>query len=124
MASERPRLQQQIASARAQLPEAAFAAAWAAGRALSADEAIAEALALAKAVAATPVPAPAAPHGLTPRELDVLRLIAEGLSNREIGQRLSVSERTVESHVLRVLTKLHLSSRTAATAYAIRHGLA
>ena len=122
--ADRPLVQRQIAPARAQLAEVAFAAAWTAGCALSADEAIAQALALAEAVAATPLPEPSPRHGLTRRELEVLQLIAEGLSNREIGQRLSVSERTVESHVLRVLTKLDVSSRTAATAHAIRHGLA
>jgi predicted ATPase/DNA-binding CsgD family transcriptional regulator len=122
--AERPRLERAIASARTHLPAAAFAAAWAAGRALSTDHAIAEALALAEEITATLVAGPSLRHGLTPRELDVLRLIAEGLSNREIGHRLSLSERTAEHHVLHILTKLDLSSRSAATAYAIRHGLA
>jgi predicted ATPase/DNA-binding CsgD family transcriptional regulator len=122
--TEGPRLERAIAPARERLPETAFRAAWDAGRALSADEAIAEALALAAAVVAVPVPNPAARHGLTPRELQVLRLVADGLSNREIADTLSISERTVENHVLHILTKLDLSSRTTATAYAIRHGLA
>lgn len=103
--------------------DAAFSVTLAAGRALPLDDAMSEALTMAE-VEAQPSSAPAGPHGLTPRELEVLRLIAEGLTNRDIAERLSLSERTVENHVLHVLTKLALSSRTAATAYAIRHGLA
>lgn len=60
---------------------------------------------------------------LTSRELDVLRLIADGLTNQEIADMLSISLRTVTSHVTHVLTKLALTSRTAAVSYAIRHGL-
>lgn len=61
---------------------------------------------------------------LTERELEVLRLIARGLSNQEIAQKLVVSEATVHTHVSRVLTKLNLSSRTQAALYALRKGLA
>jgi predicted ATPase/DNA-binding CsgD family transcriptional regulator len=73
-------------------------------------------------------PKDGAPEGctvspLTPREREVLRLVAEGLSNRAIGESLSISERTVENHVMHLLTKLDLPSRTAAAAYAVRHGL-
>jgi two-component system, NarL family, nitrate/nitrite response regulator NarL len=63
-------------------------------------------------------------HGLTPRELEVLHLVAEGRSNREIADVLFLSERTVENHVRHVLDKLEVPSRVAAAAYAIRHGLA
>jgi DNA-binding CsgD family transcriptional regulator len=66
----------------------------------------------------------AAPHGLTGRELEVLRLVATGLKNREIADELSVAVRTVETHVSRILTKLGVATRAAATAYAHRHGLA
>lgn len=61
--------------------------------------------------------------GLTPRELEVLRLVAQGLSNQEIATRLVVSQHTVHRHVSNILTKLDLSSRAAAVAYAGRLGL-
>ena len=64
------------------------------------------------------------PGGLSPRETDVLRLLAEGKSNRAIGGALSISERTVENHVLHILTKLNLDSRTAAATWAVRQELA
>ena len=64
------------------------------------------------------------PRGLSPREEEVLRLVAEGLSNRQIAERLSLSERTVEHHVLHVLAKLDLPSRTAAANWALHNGLA
>jgi DNA-binding NarL/FixJ family response regulator len=62
-------------------------------------------------------------HGLTPRELEVLRLVAAGETNRAIAATLVLSERTVERHVSNIFVKLGASSRTAATAYAYRHDL-
>ena len=64
-----------------------------------------------------------APEALTDREVAVLRLIAQGLSNQGIADRLSVSEPTVRTHVSRILSKLHLASRTQAALYAVREGL-
>lgn len=61
--------------------------------------------------------------GLTPREVEVLKLIAEGLANKEIAQRLSISPKTVKNHINNILSKLHLYDRTQATLYAIRSGL-
>jgi DNA-binding CsgD family transcriptional regulator len=61
---------------------------------------------------------------LSERELEVLRLVAEGLTNRDIAQRLVLSEHTVNRHVANILRKLGLSSRAAAAALAARHGLA
>ncbi len=72
---------------------------------------------------AQPVDLPPAPEALTARELAVLRLIAQGLSNQEIADQLVVSEPTVRTHVSRILGKLHLASRTQAALYAVREGL-
>jgi ATP/maltotriose-dependent transcriptional regulator MalT len=61
------------------------------------------------------------PGGLSPREIEVLRLVAAGRSNREIAAELVISERTVDRHVSNIFTKLGVSSRSAATAYAYAH---
>jgi len=61
---------------------------------------------------------------LTARELEVLRLIAAGRSNREIARELGVAEKTVKTHVSNVLSKLGVSDRTQAALYAVQHGLA
>ncbi len=60
---------------------------------------------------------------LTERELDVLKLVSQGLSNREIADRLVITERTVCTHVSNILTKLHLASRTQAALFALKEGL-
>jgi len=65
-------------------------------------------------------PEGAAPYGLTPRELDVLRLLVEGRSDRQIGEALSISHRTVMRHVEHILAKLAVDSRTAAATQAVR----
>jgi DNA-binding CsgD family transcriptional regulator len=70
-----------------------------------------------------PEPAPAAPLGLTPREHEVLLLVAEGHTNREIGERLFMSEKTASVHVSRILAKLDVSGRVEAAAVAHRLGL-
>jgi DNA-binding CsgD family transcriptional regulator len=64
-----------------------------------------------------------APGGLTPREVDVLRLVATGATNREVADRLIISEKTVARHVSNIFSKLGVASRAAATAYAFRHDL-
>jgi len=61
---------------------------------------------------------------LTGREVEVLKLVAQGLSNQEIGLKLGVSERTVTTHVSSILGKLHLANRTQAALYAVHEGLA
>jgi NarL family two-component system response regulator LiaR len=80
-------------------------------------------------ISAEPRPEPdtargAAVEPLTEREVEVLKRVAQGLSNEEIAQRLVVSERTVRTHVSNILGKLHLANRTQATLYALREGLA
>jgi NarL family two-component system response regulator LiaR len=83
---------------------------------------------LMSAVAAreeSPPGQPAAPFGaLTDREVEVLRLVAGGFNNREIAEKLVISDKTVKTHVSNILGKLHLEDRTQAAIYALRHGLA
>ena len=60
---------------------------------------------------------------LTEREHEVLHLIAEGLNNREIAEKLFISEKTVKTHVSNILGKLGVADRTQAAIYALRHGI-
>lgn len=69
------------------------------------------------------VEAPSPESPLTTRELEVIRLIADGLSNTEMAEKLFLSEKTVKSHVSNILAKLHLTDRTQAAVYAWRQGL-
>ena len=71
-----------------------------------------------------PAPAPPRPHGLTDREADVLRLLAAGHTNREIGQQLFISPKTASVHVTSILRKLAVRDRVQAAAVAVRLGLA
>jgi DNA-binding CsgD family transcriptional regulator/tetratricopeptide (TPR) repeat protein len=119
------------AALKARMPASAFTEAWDAGQGLSPEHAAAEALALATDLANDPPPgarvgAPslAVTLGLTPREVEVLRLLAEGKSDREIAEALSISERTAGNHVQHAMQKIGAESRTAAAVYAVRHGLA
>ena len=80
--------------------------------------------AAARASASAPPPAKALPDDLTPREAEVLRLIAQGLSNREIAASLVVSEATVKTHINHVLRKIGARDRAQAVHYAYTHGLA
>jgi NarL family two-component system response regulator LiaR len=73
----------------------------------------------------SPASQPAPPFGeLTEREVEVLGLIAGGFNNRQIAERLVISDKTVKTHVSSILSKLHLEDRTQAAIYALRHGLA
>lgn len=91
---------------------------------LGAKPTLARARALAERLAAVPRRADAIPAGLTAREVEVLRLIAAGKSNREIAEALFLSPGTVNVHVNHILTKTDTANRTEAAAFALRHGLA
>ena len=129
---ERAVYEQAVASLRMQLGERAFAAAWAEGRSMTPEQAVA---AQGQAVASGPSPAErpstppakassAYPAGLTAREVEVLRLVAGGLNNAQIAEQLVISPRTVNGHLSTIYSKLQVSSRSAATRYAIEQHLA
>jgi DNA-binding NarL/FixJ family response regulator len=113
------------AVAREALGEARFAAEFAAGRALALEQAIAEALAPATEPEAAPAPSVSSNRfHLTRREREVLRLLAERRTNKEIAEALFVSSRTVQTHTINIFAKLGVDNRRDAAALAVRHGLA
>jgi DNA-binding NarL/FixJ family response regulator len=79
--------------------------------------------ALARVAELSGMPKQDAPGGLTPREVEVLRVVATGATNREVADRLIISEKTVARHVSNIFAKLGVASRAAATAYAFQHEL-
>ncbi|MDP9367667.1 MAG: LuxR C-terminal-related transcriptional regulator [Chloroflexota bacterium] len=114
-----------VAATRAGLGEAPFAAAWQAGREMRIEQVLAK-VAGEKAEAAScgRPPATALPADLSDREVEVLRLVAQGLSNAEIADRLHLSPRTIGAHVYNIYRKTGVSSRAAATRFAKEHSLA
>lgn len=116
-----------LALAREGLDEAAHTAARVSGRAMSPEAVMAEVnheLAHATGIANDhPMGRPGTPFGLTPREREVLRLVAQGRTNQEIADALFISHRTATTHVANILGKLDVASRTQATAWAVRQGL-
>lgn len=107
--------------ARGQMDDAAFAAAWETGRALTAEQAIAEAV---KPEPATQSLGDTDELDLTPREREVAALLARGLTNRQIGIALVITEGTARLHVKHILQKLGFSSRAQVAAWAVERGLA
>ena len=106
------------------LGAATYTAAWESGRSLPFAQAAAEATAQADAALLAYRAAPAqARAGLTVREAEVLQLLTDGLSDKEIGEKLYISGRTASSHVATIMAKLGVDSRTAAVATAFRRGL-
>jgi predicted ATPase/DNA-binding CsgD family transcriptional regulator len=123
-----------VASTRAQLGEERFAAAWAEGRKMTLEQVLAEqagattpgqtsTVPTIQQPAGTTAPPAAYPDELTPREVEVLHLIASGLSNAQVAEKLIISPRTAHAHVRSIYSKLGISSRSAATRYAIDHKL-
>jgi non-specific serine/threonine protein kinase len=100
------------------LDEEEGAAAWEEGHAMTMEEAIAYAL-----EDAPDAPPPSYPAGLTAREVEVLRLVAQGLTNARVAERLFLSPRTVNAHLRTIYGKIGVSSRAAATRFASEHGL-
>jgi predicted ATPase/class 3 adenylate cyclase/DNA-binding CsgD family transcriptional regulator len=116
-----------LAAARALLDDVAFEAALTRGRALELGHALALAsgqMSPSEPVAPTPQPPPAvAPAGLTEREVAVLHLVAQGLTDAQVAERLVISPRTVNGHLRSIYSKLGVSSRTAAAHFAVTQGL-
>jgi DNA-binding CsgD family transcriptional regulator/tetratricopeptide (TPR) repeat protein len=118
--------ERELAVSRTALGDDRFFAEWSAGRARPLEETIAEALAgfTAATTSGTAGAAPtAATITLTPRDLDVMRLVTEGKSNQTIADDLFISLRTVKGHLVNVFAKLGVDSRTAAAMYAQEHDL-
>jgi len=128
---EQPSYKRTLAAARSQLGEESFAALWAEGQAMTPEEALAAegrgpSSEQGHAGAAVPLTAQSlspSVDGLTAREIDVLRLLAAGLTNSQIAARLMISPKTVNIHASSIYKKLEITSRTAATRYAIEHAL-
>jgi DNA-binding CsgD family transcriptional regulator/tetratricopeptide (TPR) repeat protein len=114
-----------VTNLQARLPKAEFVTAWTAGLALNQEDACRLAYGAISAAEADqhnhrvePLPS-----GLTDREREILRFVAQGLTNAAIADHLSLSPRTVEAHLRRIYRKLDIPSRAAATRFAVEHGL-
>jgi DNA-binding NarL/FixJ family response regulator len=124
-----------VNAARIQLDESIFSVAWAQGRAMTPEQALAaREQPLISDQSLAPVQtkvrmnkhqrvAPSYPNGLTEREVEVLRLVAQGLSDAQVAQTLVISPRTVNAHLRSIYSKLNITSRTAATHFAIEQQL-
>jgi len=128
---ERASYEYSVTAARAQLGEKAFTKALAEGRSMTPEQVLA-----GQRHAIMPVPIPAIPSstppakpvitypgGLTAREVEVLRLLARGLTDAQIAEQLVIAPRTVNNHLTSIYSKIQVSSRSAATRYAIEHQL-
>jgi predicted ATPase/DNA-binding CsgD family transcriptional regulator len=127
----RPIYEQAVAAARTQLGEPAFTTAWQEGRTMTPEQALA-----AQGTATIPPPtptesqptpvtktSPTSPAGLTAREVEVLHLVAQGLSDAQVAEQLVISPRTVNWHLTSIYSKIQVSSRSAATRFAIEYHL-
>ncbi|HEY6406565.1 MAG TPA: response regulator transcription factor, partial [Ktedonobacteraceae bacterium] len=127
---ERAGYEQATAAVRRHLGEKAFAAAWAEGRRLTPEQVLlargpetTRQQISAGAVAASLAKAPPYPAGLTTREVEVLRLVAQGLTDMRVAEQLIISPRTVNTHLTSIYNKLGVDSRAAATRFAVEHKL-
>jgi predicted ATPase/DNA-binding CsgD family transcriptional regulator len=124
-----PQFEGAIATVRAALGEDRFVAAWTAGRALTHEEAVSQARSFLAASYLVPdsagggAPDPGKEHILTHREMEVLQLVADGRSDRDIADTLFIGPSTVRTHLTSIFAKLDVNSRTAAVAAARRRGI-
>jgi DNA-binding NarL/FixJ family response regulator len=121
-----PHAARMVTEVRGRLTAPEFAAAWGEGRQLSFADAVAEAMTLAATARepAPPVPRRDSSLDLSPRELEVVRLLAQGFSDEEIAATLYIGVRTVQTHVANIFAKLGVNGRAEAAAIAVRRGLA
>jgi DNA-binding NarL/FixJ family response regulator len=116
-----------VAAARAQLGEQAFAVTWAEGCGMTWEQALAARGPVtipSETHPTSPAKSPATyPDGLTGREVEVLRLLAQGLTDAQIAEQLIISPRTVNTHLRAIYGKIQVSSRSAATRYALEQRL-
>ena len=118
-----------VDSLRSRLGEQAFTAAWSEGRKMAPEQILATSdeletpervtLASSSPNIDQPPPGPGDANDLTPRELEVLRLLAQGLKDAQISEKLVISHRTVNAHITSIYRKINVSSRSGATLYAI-----
>jgi DNA-binding CsgD family transcriptional regulator len=113
-----------LSAARVHLGERAFAAAWSQGRSMTPEQTLAaQGQKPIQMPTTTMIPPPTHPAGLTAREVEVLRLVAGGLTDVQVAEKLVLSPRTVHAHISSIYSKLGVTSRSAATRYAIEHHL-
>jgi DNA-binding CsgD family transcriptional regulator len=133
--TDRAHYLQTVATIRARLDESTFVKAWTAGQTMTLEETIAEAVQVqaqdhspptsGAALVDSPqtVPPQGKAFGLTAREIEVLRLMTQGLTTTQIAQQLIMSPRTADAHLRSIYSKLEVTSRAAATRSAIEHQL-
>jgi DNA-binding NarL/FixJ family response regulator len=122
--SSRVTYEHSVAETRRSLSDPVFSAAWARGRLLTPDQALALRPASTKRELKESLPlVPAFAGNLTPREGEVLRLVARGMTSAQIADRLVVSTFTVNAHLRSIYGKIDVSSRSAATRFALEHGM-
>jgi DNA-binding NarL/FixJ family response regulator len=128
---ERVSYEHAVTAARVQLGSEIFTSAWAEGRTMTPEQALAVrgSMTMPTMAQAEPSTVPHAtkgatyPDGLTTREVEVLRLVAQGLTDAQVAEQLVISPRTVNWHLTSIYSKIGVSSRSAATRYAIEHHL-
>lgn len=122
---ERTSYDRSVAATRAHFGEGAFATAWTQGRSMTPEQVlVAQGRKPVPPPTKTIIPPPTYPDGLSAREVEVLCLVAAGLTDVQIAEKLILSPRTVHAHISSIYSKLDITSRSAATRYAIEHHLA